>query len=138
MEIGYVGFAGLTILLVISYYFIVALWRIMVRKAKSTDLYSAKNAPPKSFTCYCKNRIFDVMQFYMAMSFIVCCMWSGIAYWVTRKPYALVIGTVGPLAVMFYARGYVYLSLNDFDYFQSAEKLNRQIDQHNKNIEKME
>lgn len=53
----------------------------------------------------------------MAISFLVCCIWSGIAFWVTRKPYCLVVGTVGPLAIMLYARGYVYLSLNDFDYF---------------------
>lgn len=136
--LGYVVAGGLSVLLVFTFYFFLALFRIMVRKAAQTDLYSRKNAPANSFTCYKKNPHVDIMTAYILISFILCAIWSGVAFWATSKPHVLIGGLIGPLVIAFYGRGFVYFALNDFDYFQNVKKLNLAIDKHNENIASME
>lgn len=110
----------------------------MVRKAKQTDLYSKRNVADNAFTCYKKNPYIDILTMYILISFILCAIWSGVAFWATSKAYVLIGGLIGPLVIMFYGRGFVYFALNDFDYFQNVKKLNASVDKHNENIESME
>ena len=64
--------------------------------------------------------------------------WAGVAFWATDQGFCFIFGSLGPLAMMFFAKGYVYFVLNEYDYFQDVSKLNKQIDRHNKNIDEME
>jgi hypothetical protein len=66
--LGYVVAGFLTVVFVFTFYFFLALFRIMVRKAGQTDLYSRKNAPASAFTCYKKNPYFDILTQYILIS----------------------------------------------------------------------
>lgn len=88
-----------------------------------------------------KCRCLEVLSIYMLICFVLTCAWSGVIFWASavstplpNKPdetkmvynyQILSYGILLPLALMFYLRGFTYFSLNDFDYFQDIEKVNK-------------
>jgi hypothetical protein len=68
------------------------------------------------------------------LTIIVLIFWSVFFWWVSGLPSVLFIGIFGSLSSMFYTQAYLYFIVNEFNYTQSVEKLNKMIDQHNKNI----
>jgi len=78
------------------------------------------------------------MDFYIIFNFCLCMCWAGFAFWATDKGFVFIYGALAPFSIMFFAKGYVYFVLNEYDYFQDVAKLNRHIDRHNKSIAEME
>lgn len=60
--------------------------------------------------------------------------WMIISWWLMRDKSVFVWGICLPIMVISYIRGLVYLSLNEYEFFQDVEKLNISIDNHNKKI----
>jgi len=75
---------------------------------------------------------------YQIFSFAACSFWGLIAYWVTGDGYFVTFGILGSACLILFSRSFVYFALNDFNYFQNVENLNKKIDRHNKNIEEFE
>ena len=44
-------------------------------------------------------------------------LWAGCAWWVTEDPFWFLYGGLAALALLYFARGYVYFVLNEYDYF---------------------
>jgi hypothetical protein len=65
-------------------------------------------------------------------------MWGSLGFWVTGWIEFISFGIFGSGCLIMFARAYTYFCLNDFEYLQDVEKLNKKIDRHNKNINDME
>ena len=78
------------------------------------------------------------MGIYMAINFVIWTIWAGVAYYFTDRAYFFLIMCLGSLFLMAFARSLVFFYLNECDYFQDVEKLNKQIDRHNKEIAEKE
>lgn len=74
----------------------------------------------------------------MIFTFIAAVFWSIFWFWYTEKAAVLYIGIFGSAAFLSYVMAYLYFVLNEYDYFQDVEKVNRRIDRHNANITRME
>jgi hypothetical protein len=61
-----------------------------------------------------------------------------ISWWLMRESSVFVWGICLPIMVLSYIRGLVYLSLNEYEFFQDVEKLNISIDNHNEKIKSTE
>mmetsp|Transcript_25040 Transcript_25040/g.38848 ORF Transcript_25040/g.38848 Transcript_25040/m.38848 type:complete len:519 (+) Transcript_25040:941-2497(+) len=133
-EFEYWVVAFLSILLVFSFFFLVGLFRISVRKAKRIEQFGAQS----SVSMFKQVSFLSLLSFYEVFSFIACAIWSGIAFWITEEEYYLIYGVFGSATLILFARAFVYFALNDFDYFQDVEKLNKWVDKHNKKIDQFE
>ena len=118
-------------------YFFIALGRIFVRVGSSIDMHGVMS----SKSIFNKCRCLESLTIYMLVCFILLCAWSSVIFWATAestplpdKPSETTLtyqynilsyGILLPLALMFYLRGLTYFSLNDFDYFQDIEKVNK-------------
>ena len=124
----------LSIFFVLSFYFFVALIRIYARKATGAEQFG--EAKKKSIL-----RKFDFigpMGFFIIFVFVICWIWGLILYAITSIAYFIVFGTLGSMAILAFTRGYVYFTINEYDYFEDVEKLNKKIDRHNKRIDEVE
>jgi hypothetical protein len=80
----------------------------------------------------------SLLSVYLIFSWFACILWASLGYWVSGWMEFISFGIFGSGCVLMFARAYTYFSLNDFEYFQDVEKLNKKIDRHNKNIDDME
>ena len=78
------------------------------------------------------------MSFYLIFSWIASVVWSIIGFRATRLWEFITFGVFGSGFVLCFARAFVYFALNDFEYLQDVNKVNKGIDKHNKNIDLME
>jgi hypothetical protein len=78
------------------------------------------------------------MSFYLIFSWLACVLWAILGFWVSEWFEFISFGIFGSGALLCFARAYVYLTLNDFEYLQDVNKLNKKIDRHNKDIDDME
>lgn len=112
-----------SILLVLSFYFLMGLVRLMIRKSQKCEQYGASDA--QSFL---KNKYVDLMSIYMFLTWLVIIVWAFIAFWITHSNFFPVWGTAGSGCILCFARAYVYFTMNDFEYLQDITKLNAFID----------
>ena len=75
---------------------------------------------------------------YLILTFIAAVFWSLFWYEYSEKGAVLYIGVFGSASFLSFVMAYLYFMMNEFDYFQDIEKVNRRIDKHNDNINKME
>jgi hypothetical protein len=124
----------LSIFFVTSFYFMIALFRIYARKATGAEQFG--EAKKKSIL-----RRFDFigpMGFFIIFVFIICWIWGLVLYAITDIAIFIVLGIFGSIAILAFTRGYVYFTINEYDYFEDVEKLNKKIDRHNKRIDEVE
>ena len=124
----------LSIFFILSFYFFVALFRIYARKATGAEQFG--EAKKKSIL-----RRFDFigpMGFFIIFAFTICWIWGLILYAITGYAYTIVLGIFGSIAILAFTRGYVYFIINEYDYFEDVQKLNKRIDRHNKRIDEVE
>ena len=57
------------------------------------------------------------MGVYMFLNLVMALLWAACAWWATDWEFWLLYGGLAALALMFFARGYVYFVLNAHDYF---------------------
>lgn len=111
-EIPYWACGLLSVFLVISSYFALALWRIFVRTATRADIYGQRVD-----SCLNTTKKLSLLDFYMIFNCVIVLLWAGVAYWISEKEFWFIYGAFAPLAIMFFAKGYVYFVLNEYDYF---------------------
>jgi hypothetical protein len=119
-----------SILLVASWYFVMSLIRLCIRKAQKCEQYGASDS--KSFL---KNKYVDLMSIYMFITWCAIITWACIAYWITDSKFFPVWGTAGAGCCLCFLRAFVYFVINDFEYFQDIKKLNNFIDNHNRIVQ---
>ena len=96
--------------LVISFYFVLALYRIYVRKATEAEALDQKKS------CLKKWKQIGPMGFFSTFVFLVCWIWGLVAYAITSQAYLTLSMAVGSMALLSFCRGYVYFILNEYDY----------------------
>ena len=130
------GVAGfLSFLLLGTFYVQVAMIRVFIRKANKTERMGQEGQLKSILTQY---KFFGILTIHMILAYITLLPWIAVAYWVSNSYQAIVWGLFSPIILMFYGRACVYLKLNDFDYFQDVERLNKAIDKHNNRIMDLE
>jgi hypothetical protein len=128
--------AGYSVLLVCSWFFLVGCYRQLIRKAKRMEIYDLRESQTSFF-----NRFRDqlsLLSFYLIFSWLAFILWSTLAFWITRWVEFILFGIFGSGCLLCFARAYTYFALNDFEYLQDVEKLNKKIDRHNEQIGEME
>jgi hypothetical protein len=115
-----------SILLVITVCFLLSCFRQLVRKAKGMEVFVSKDQKPNERLTM------------IPICWVFCIIWSCLCYWQTGKLESLTIGILGSGCLLCFAGAFTYFALNEFEYFQDIEKLNRKIDMHNKKIDGME
>lgn len=73
-------------------------------------------------------------------SFVWVCsiIWGIIINILLDQGFYIIMFSLGPLIVLSFTRGYMYFTMNDFDYFQDVVKLNKKIDKHNKELDEVD
>lgn len=74
----------------------------------------------------------------MVLCLIDVILWAIFIWWVSGKTSTLFIMIFGGIGFLSFVQAYLYLIVNDYNYTQNVEKLNKMIDKHNKEIEEME
>jgi len=124
-----------TIGFVFSLFFCIGCYRLMKRKAFRMEVFD--NRKTKSiFLRFSK--YLSLMSIYLILTWLALVTWSIILYAKTESFNFISLGVFGSGAVLCFARAYVYFILNDYNYLQDVNKLNKFIDRHNKKIEEME
>ena len=124
--------AGLSVLFAVSVFCVISLVRLMIRRSRGQEVTGQRKAVWLK-CCFLSHQVI----FWFA-TFACCIGWSLIAWSATGKRSALIIGICGSLCVLSLLQCLLYLATNEFDYFQDIDKLNRRIDNHNKEIAKIE
>lgn len=119
-----------SILLIFTFYFVLACIRIMIRKATRCQQYGQEDVQSllKNF------KYVDLMTLYMVFCWLAFVIWAVIGNWILKSTPFLLWGIIGSLVILSFGRAYVFFALNDWDYFQDVEKLNKFIDRHNKEV----
>ena len=125
--------AGLTFYIVLTFYLIFSLGRVMYRRATKCERYNTGATDGLD-----KCKAVDRMLFYIIFLSLVSCGWGVIFFLMFKSNTMIIYATVGVPSVLLFGRALVFLRLNDFDYFQDVEMLNKTIDAHNKKIDELE
>ena len=91
------------------------------------------NAQVSIFSAF--KKYISLLSIYLILSWFACIIWASIGYSITGWNEFISMGIFGSGCLILFARAYTYFSLNDFEYLQDVEKLNKKIDRHNKNID---
>jgi len=133
-EIGFKTMAGLSMFFSLSVFLFFCLYRLFVRKAQKMEAYNVKKAQAITIS----KRYLTPWFFVFLACVVDCVLWACFFWWVSGLMSVLFIGIFGSISALFFTQAYLYFIVNDFDYTQNVEKLNKRIDQHNKNIAEME
>jgi hypothetical protein len=134
-EFAFWEVAGYSVLLMLSWFFLVGCYRQLIRKAKKMEVYD-KGSQKSLFSRFSK--YVSLLSLYLIFAWIACILWSILGYWVTGWIEFISFGIFGSACFICFARAYTYFALNDFEYLQDVEKLNKRIDRHNVNIGELE
>ena len=74
----------------------------------------------------------SLLSIYMILAWFAFVTWSVILYINTKSFDFISLGVFGSGALLCFARAYVFFILNDYNYLQNVNKLNKFIDRHNK------
>lgn len=111
----------------LTIFLLFSLVRIYFRRATKSDRH---NTGMNDGLGKCK--AIDRMLFYILFTWVIFIGWAIIFYLMFEsKTIAIYCGTLVP-AVLFYFRALVFFKLNDWEYFQDVETLNKNIEAHNK------
>ena len=118
--------AGLSIILAISTYFGVGSYRLLVRKATRMEIYDTHK--PETASCCTGRDYLGQLHLYLLLTFVCCTFWSVFGWWMTQRVQYLYLGILGSASFLAYVSAYLYFVLNEFDYFQDVEKVNKRIE----------
>ena len=121
--------------MVLSWFFLVGCYRQLVRKAKRMEVYD-RGSQTSIFSRF--SQYLSLLSIYLIFAWLACTLWAALGYSVTGFNEFISFGIFGSACFLCFARAYTYFALNDFEYFQDVEKLNKWVDKHNKNIGEME
>jgi hypothetical protein len=116
IEIGYGYVALLSVLLVLSFYFVLGLFRISVRKAKKLDVFGQKTAK----SIFNKSKKFGLLTIYQFLVWIFTVIWFTVGMILTGEKIFLVYGIFGSLTLIAFSRALVFLALNDYNYTEDV------------------
>ena len=134
-ELEYWQVGCYTIGFVFSLFFCIGCYRLLKRKAFRMEVFD--NRKTKSIFLRF-NKYLSLMSIYLILTWFAFVTWSIILYANTESFNFISLGIFGSGAILCFARAYVYFILNDYNYLQDVNKLNKFIDRHNKKIEQME
>lgn len=134
LELSYGIAAVLSLILVLSFYFLVGAFRLSVRKARKLDIYGQKVAK----TIFSQQKFFSVLTVYQILAWLACVGWTCVGAFVYNSKVSLVYGVFGSGCLILFSRAYIFFALNGMFYFEDVEKVNKGIEKHNKEVEKFE
>lgn len=103
--------AGLSYFSVATLFFFIAMVRIMIRKATRCEKYSLE------FTdCFDRCKPIDRMLWYILFNWMCGAGWGVVLWWIYDAKEPIIWGCCGWPCILFFLRGCVYFSLNDFEY----------------------
>jgi hypothetical protein len=107
----------------------------LIRKAKKMEVFNKDNQT-SLFARF--EKYISLMSVYLIFSWFAFVLWASLGLWVTERFEFISFGIFGSGCLLSFVRAYVYFALNDFEYLQDVNKLNKMIDKHNMNINAME
>jgi len=112
-EFEYWEVAGYSVLLMLSWFFLVGCYRQLIRKAQRMEVYD-KGSQTSLFSRF--SDYISLLSIYLIFSWIACILWSVLGYWVTGWIEFISFGIFGSACTICFARAYTYFALNDFEY----------------------
>ena len=113
------------LLLVTSFFFAMAVYRLFYRKRKRIE-------PKVHF--YVKSRKFDLYWIFLVLSFISNVVIGLISYWITDSVSFFLVIALVTVYILLYINAYLHYILNDYEVLENIDALNAKIKKHNERL----